>query len=136
MKSSASLDKLDINNPEKPGSWISQAAWKAGVWDEMVYDKNKQGYGYDSWNSFFIRKFVPGARPFQGTKNDVNIGCETTPWQYVNNLKPESQFWIKDVNYSLYDLFAGQSQWANLFTGGQLYQERRRSGVARIEQRV
>lgn len=122
LKSSDSLDKLDINHPEKPGSWISQAAKNAGVWNQMMYDSSKPGYGFDSWNSFFIRKFVPGARPFQGTTSDINIGCETTPWQYENNLQLETEFWVKDANYSLFDLFAGQSQWANLFTGGQLYQ--------------
>jgi phosphatidylserine decarboxylase len=123
LKSSASLDKLDIEQPEKPGSWISKAAWEAGVWDQMVCDPSKPGYGYDSWNSFFIRQFVPGARPFQGDPLvDINIGCETTPWQYRKDLRLESHFWVKDVDYSLLDLFGGQRQWAKLFEGGQLYQ--------------
>lgn len=123
LKSSASLDKLDIDDPEKPGSWISRAAHKAGVWDLMVHDPDLPGYGYDSWNSFFIRKFVPGARPFQGNPaTDINIGCETTPWEYRDHLRLESDFWVKDVNYSLLDLFGGQRQWARLFEGGQLYQ--------------
>lgn len=123
LKSPASLDKLDINHPEKEGSWISKAAWKAGVWDQMVHDSSKPGYGFNSWNSFFIRKFVEGARPFQGDpKLQINIGCETTPWQYENNVALKTGFWVKDVNYSLLDLFAGQEQWAKLFEGGQLYQ--------------
>jgi phosphatidylserine decarboxylase len=123
LKSSDSLDKLDINDPEKEGSWISKAAWQAGVWNQMVLDDTKPGYGYDSWNSFFIRKFVSGARPFQGdSASQVNIGCETTPWQYENNLALETDFWVKDLNYSLLDLFGGQTQWARLFDGGQLYQ--------------
>ena len=89
----------------------------------MVHDSSKPGYGYDSWNSFFIRKFVPGARPFQGDPDvDIDIGCETTPWQYENNIALETDFWVKDVNYSLLDLFAGQEQWANLFECGQIYQ--------------
>jgi phosphatidylserine decarboxylase len=123
LKSSPSLDKLDIHDPEKPGSWISAAAHKAGVWKQMVHDPHLPGYGYDSWNSFFIRQFVPGARPFKGNpETDIDIGCETTPWEYRNDVKLESRFWIKDVNYSLLDIFAGQAQWARLFEGGQLYQ--------------
>ncbi len=123
LKSSASLGKLDINDPEKKGSWISRAAHKAGVWKDMVHDPDKPGYGYDSWNSFFIRQFVPGARPFKGDPIvNINIGCETTPWQYEDNAKLETGFWIKAVNYSLLDLFAGQRQWAKLFEGGQIYQ--------------
>jgi len=123
LKSVASIDKLDIDDPKKPGSWISPAAKAAGVWHQMVHDPNVQGYGYDSWNAFFLRQFVPGARPFHGNpKVDINIGCETTPWQYENDLKLETGFWIKDVNYSLLDLFGGQRQWAKLFEGGQAYQ--------------
>lgn len=123
LKSAASLDKLDIANPEKPGSWISKAAWKAGVWTEMEYDAEKPGYGFDSWNSFFIRKFVPGARPFHGDpRTQIDIGCETTPWQYEERLSLESEFWAKDANYSLLDLFGGQLSLARLFEGGQLYQ--------------
>lgn len=123
LKSSDSLDKLDIEHPEQPGSWISKAAWEAGVWDQMVCDPEKPGYGYNSWNSFFIRQFVPGARPFLGDPLvDINIGCETTPWQYRDKLRFETHFWVKDVNYSLLDLFGGQRQWATSFEGGQLYQ--------------
>lgn len=123
LKSSESLDRLDIKDPEKEGSWISQAAWEAGVWDQMVHDRKAPGYGYDSWNSFFIREFVPGARPFHGDPAiNIDIGCETTPWQYENNVSLEKGFWIKDANYSLLDIFGGQKQWAKLFEGGQVYQ--------------
>lgn len=123
LKSPASLDKLDIKDPEKPGSWISKQAHASGVWKEMQHDPKKPGYGFDSWNSFFIRQFVPGARPFLGdAKTQINIGCETTPWQYANNLELQTYFWIKDCDYSLLDLFGGQEKWAKPFLGGQLYQ--------------
>jgi phosphatidylserine decarboxylase len=123
LKSSDSLDKLDINHPEKEGSWISRAAWEAGVWENMVFDKSKPGYGYNSWNDFFIRKFEPGARKFKGNpKKVINIGCETTPWQHQRNIELETDFWAKEVKYSLLDLFGGERQWAQLFKGGQIYQ--------------
>jgi phosphatidylserine decarboxylase len=123
LKSKESLDKLDIDDPEKPGSWISKAAWEAGVWNQMECDTTAAGYGFDSWNSFFIRKFVPGARPFHDDpKTTVCMGCETTPWQYENNLSLKADFWIKDAHYSLLDILGGQEQWAQLFEGGQLYQ--------------
>ncbi len=123
LKSRASLDKLDIANPEKPGSWISEAACAAGVWDQMEHDPAKPGYGFDSWNAFFLRKFVAGARPFHGDpRRQVNIGCETTPWAYEKNVALKTDFWVKDVNYSLVDLFGGREDIAKLFEGGQIYQ--------------
>ncbi|MGD1879147.1 MAG: phophatidylserine decarboxylase associated domain-containing protein [Kiloniellaceae bacterium] len=123
LKSDKSLDKLDIQHPDKKGSWISPAARKAGVWTDMVHDKNKPGYGYDSWNAFFIREFVPGARPFHGdAKKVINIGCETTPWQYENKVPAEAEFWIKDMPYSPLDLLGGDRAWAEKFAGGQVYQ--------------
>jgi phosphatidylserine decarboxylase len=123
LKSPASLDKLDISDPEKDGSWISKAAWKAGVWDEMEHDPKKPASGYDSWNSFFIRQYVPGARPFKGdARTQVNVGCETGPWTYENNVPLKADFWIKDVNYSLVDLLGGREDLAKLFEGGQIYQ--------------
>ncbi len=123
LKSSASLDKLDIKHPEKPGSWISKAAWEAGVWKDMVKHPLQQGYGYDSWNSFFIRQFEPNKRPFHGNpETDINIGCETTPWEYRKDLQLESNFWSKDVRYSLLDIFGGNQGFAEKFVGGQLYQ--------------
>lgn len=89
----------------------------------MVYDETEPGYGYNSWNSFFLREFVSGARPFYGDPRiNINIGCETTPWQYADNVRLETHFWTKDVNYSLLDLFGGQRQWAKIFEGGQIYQ--------------
>lgn len=123
LKSSDSLDKLDINDPEKPGSWISSAAKAAGVWDQMVKNTSLPAYGYDSWNAFFIREFVEGARPFMGEADKVvNIGCETTPWQYAQSVSYEANFWIKSMPYSLLDLFGGDGKWAEQFAGGQAYQ--------------
>jgi phosphatidylserine decarboxylase len=62
------------------------------------------------------------ARPFQGDpKFDVNIGCETTPWEYANDLKLENLL-DQGRTYSLLDIFGGNPQWAKLFEGGQLYQ--------------
>ncbi len=123
LKTSASLDKLDIRDPEKPGSWISEKAKAKGVWKDMVKHPHEPGYGYPSWNDFFLRQFEPGARPFKGDpKTQINIGCETTPWMYEKKAKLKKRFWIKDVNYSLLDLFGGQKQWAKLFKGGQIYQ--------------
>lgn len=123
LKSPFSLDLLDIEDPEKTGSWISTQAHQAGVWKDMVHNRHLPAYGYDSWNSFFIREFVPGARPFQGNpKTQIDIGCETTPWDYRKDLKFETPFWLKTIDYSLLDIFAGHRDLAELFRGGQAYQ--------------
>jgi phosphatidylserine decarboxylase len=64
LRSPGSLDKLDITDPEKPGSWISREAWDAGVWTDLEFDPTATAYGFDSWNSFFIRRFRAGVRTF------------------------------------------------------------------------
>jgi phosphatidylserine decarboxylase len=122
LKSPASLDKLDITKPDKLGSWISPRAHDAGVWKDLQHNAKLPGYGFTNWNAFFIRKFVEGARPFDGGSDVINIGCETTPWVYANNIALDSKYWIKTVNYSLVDLFGGNVDWARFFENGQLYQ--------------
>ncbi len=128
LKSSKSIEHhfevTPLGGEDVEGSWCSQAAWDAGVWDEMViHDAKKAAYGYASWNDFFLRLFVKDARPFHGKEEEVvNIGCETTPWQYEADLQYKSKFWIKDVNYSLLDLFGGDKEWARCFEDGQAYQ--------------
>ena len=122
LKSPDSLDMLDVTNPDQPGSWISVDAHGAGVWRDMVHDKDRPAYGYDSWNSFFLRRFVDGARPFLGSSEVIDVGCETTPWTCEKDLELERYFWIKDDHYSLVDIFGGRREWARRFVGGQLYQ--------------
>lgn len=123
LKSEDSLDKLDIEKPEKEGSWISLEAHDAGVWEDMIYDPQKPAYGYESWNAFFIRKFVDRVRPFKGDPERViNIGCETTPWKYQNNLALSTNFNVKEMPYSLVNILGEDEYWAKQFVGGQIYQ--------------
>jgi phosphatidylserine decarboxylase len=124
LKSPASLSNLDILRPERRGSWISREAHAAGVWTDVVFDPAQQGYGFASWNDFFIRRFRPGARPFRGPfKSQVHVACETISWNYAENLCLESQFWVKSYMYSLADMFGHKAgQWAGTFVGGTLYQ--------------
>ncbi|KAF2445256.1 phosphatidylserine decarboxylase-like protein [Karstenula rhodostoma CBS 690.94] len=138
LKSPASLEKLDISDPEKRGSWISKAAFDAGVWSEMQHDPHKPGYGFASWNAFFIRPFADNARPFADNARPfadnarpfhgdaahvVNLGCESTPWSYLDDVSAaDAHFWVKDVQYSLPDLFGGRQDMAGLFDGGHVYQ--------------
>lgn len=123
LKSPFSLDLLDRRHPDKPGSWISPRAFEAGVWHEMQHNPEAPAFGFDSWNSFFIREFKPGARPFQGDpQTQIDIGCETTPWDYRDDLAFETPFWLKTIDYSLLDIFAGHRDLAELFRGGQAYQ--------------
>lgn len=125
QKSPQSLGLLDINDPEKEGSWISLEAHDAGVWTDMAYNREKPAYGYDSWNAFFTRPFKnqDKDRPFLGDPDEVvNIGCETTPWKYEDNVAFSAEYWIKEMPYSLVNIFGDDEYWANQFAGGQLYQ--------------
>ena len=123
LKSEASREKIDQQHPDVAGSWLTTEADAAGVWKDMKYDAQDRYRGFKSWNDFFIREFLPSARPFAGAANThINIGCETTPWHYQNNLDYKTDFTIKDAHYSLIDIFGGNKNVANYFLGGQAYQ--------------
>ncbi len=60
----------------------------------------RRGMSTTRGTHFFIREFVPGARPFKGDPAvNINIDCETLPRQYENNVVLETGFWIKNVSH-------------------------------------
>lgn len=112
-----------------PISWMSDGAVAAGVWDNMKHDPGDKHYGFRSWNDFFTRTFVDGYIQWPAPPNAdkdpsdvVCIGCMTTPWVYESSVDYRSDFAIKEFNYSLLDIFGQDADWAEKFTGGQLYQ--------------
>ena len=92
---------------------------------EDIFKSNPKDtyYGYKSWDDFFTREFVDGQRPVAG-KDDGSIianACESTPYNFAENVQENDQFWLKGQPYSLQNMMAGNPL-ASKFHGGTIYQ--------------
>lgn len=89
--------------------WLCPEARKFVDYKGFVHDPTDPFYGFDCWNSWFTRSFAPGARhidpnPLRIT-NSSDHYCVDVPKQPVCHAQKSSNFWLKDDNYSLYDMF-------------------------------
>ncbi|KAF8335551.1 Phophatidylserine decarboxylase-domain-containing protein, partial [Amanita rubescens] len=86
----------------------------------------EQGFGYRSWDEFFVREFQQGARPLYIPDDPeiavtlIHSACESTCASYL-------KFWLKGQPYSLYDMLdndPGPSgvKRADQFIDGTVYQ--------------
>ena len=109
---------------------------KWSFWQTYETDSSKAPY-YDSWDSFFTRDFKPtnpdggDMRPIQrasGGRVFVNNACESTVLRSATNVQIHDTFWLKEQNYSIYDILGGAAQgslapqYADYFQGGSVYQ--------------
>ncbi|KAF2476674.1 phosphatidylserine decarboxylase [Lindgomyces ingoldianus] len=92
---------------------------------EQAYECNPSlpGYGYKTWDEFFIRKFRKGIRPVYQVGDDLQIVncCESTPYALQYDVKLVDNFWLKGQPYSLQDML-GSNEYGNIFQGGIVYQ--------------
>ena len=86
---------------------------------------------YKSWDAFFTREFkdIKTARPIKVPEGYTPIynACDSFSCRVEHNVKLDDTFWLKGQNYSLYDMFGGDtkeslSAWAPKFVGGSVYQ--------------
>ena len=85
---------------------------------------------YPTWDSFFTREFLnETVRPVQSspTRIFVNSACESTVLRFATNVQIHDNFWVKEQNYSLYDMLGGEepgslAPLAKGFEGGSVYQ--------------
>jgi len=112
-----------VLNTTKSG-WFGKDAGKKVDMSEYQHDPKKPYYGFKSWNDFFTRKLIPGARPIVEPDNNnvVNSACDSTIYKISYNVKPEANFWIKSQPYSLNAMLNGEQKYVDKFTGGDVYQ--------------
>ena len=86
---------------------------------------------YKSWDAFFTREFkdIKTVRPIKVPEDYTPIynACDSYSYRVEHNVKLDDTFWLKGQNYSLYDMFGGDtkeslSAWAPKFVGGSVYQ--------------
>ncbi|KAI9459780.1 phosphatidylserine decarboxylase-domain-containing protein [Boletus coccyginus] len=102
-----------------------------GKWDfwqtYKVDSSTKPGPYYKSWDSFFTREFKDKAlRPIQ--PGFVTNACECTVLRTAKDVQINDTFWLKEQNYSIYDILGGSEkgslagEYADRFQGGSVYQ--------------
>jgi phosphatidylserine decarboxylase len=112
-------------NAEQPSGWFCPAADKRIGMLQFVCDPQKPYWGFESWNAFFTRRFLPDARPVDQSDNPKVIvsACEAAPYNIQEDVKLHDTFWIKSQPYSLQDMFtSSQAKLAGRFIGGSVYQ--------------
>lgn len=112
-----------VLNSSKKG-WFSKEALKRIDLSEYQQDPTKPYNGFTSWNNFFTRKFLPGARPIDEPHDNaiVNSACESTIYRISHNVQPNSSFWIKSQPYSIEAMLDADKKYVEKFTGGTIYQ--------------
>lgn len=112
-----------VLNKSKSG-WFGTDASKKVNMSEYQCEPTKQYYGFTSWNDFFTRKLKPRARPIIEPNNNylINSACDSTIYRINFNVKPNTQFWVKEQPYSLHAMLDGDKKYIDKFTGGTIYQ--------------
>ena len=129
LQSSASNSTL-TTGPEgwfSPESMADFEAYIKPLTFDATYvcpDPSAENKGFQSWDAFFTRELQPKARPVVLPDNTylIHNACESTTLRYVSNVKLHDTFWLKDQNYSLYDMLGGNDEDAQPFVGGTVYQ--------------
>lgn len=115
------------------GDWMSDDALQMLQMDRFVQpDPSAPGWGYNSWNDWFIRQFRDGLRPVADPQDDKVIvsACESTPFDLKCDVQLRSNFWIKAQPYSLKFMMGCDGTHAptcdqaraEMFVGGMVYQ--------------
>jgi phosphatidylserine decarboxylase len=108
---------------ETPTGWKSDAARAAVGIEQYQHDPDDEYWGFASWNDYFTRRFVDGARPVASPDDDKVIvsACESTPYSIKTDVQRQDRFWIKSQPYSLEDMLAGDHA-VDQLVGGTVYQ--------------
>lgn len=113
-----------------PGGWFSSVALQSledgrGDFDSTYITPNPTAVnrGYQSWDAFFTREVQLAARPidFAHDKSLIHSACESTVYRIARNVQLHDRFWLKNQDYSLYDMLA-RHEISKKFVGGTVYQ--------------
>lgn len=83
--------------------------------DRKIYENEE----WESFNHFFIRKFLPGVRSFSSAPNSLPAFAEGRYFAYPR-VEAQFEFKVKGVWYSFKSLL-GDGQWSKKFKGGPLF---------------
>jgi len=115
-------------------SWLTETSknkWapkETNGMDLWVLPSSKNPY-WDSWNSFFARDVNRKYRPISSPNNDniITSANDGGLFRIRNNIKLCDTFWLKNMPYSLEDIFGGKDnelfkQYGHKFVNGSIIQ--------------
>ena len=110
-----------LNN--SASGWKSEKAVRDVGMDQFQHDPDDEHWGFTSWNDFFSRRLVAGARPVAAPDDDTVIvsACESTPYGLRTHVKLRDEFWLKGQPYSLQDMLDNDPD-VDEFATGTVYQ--------------
>ena len=105
-------------------AWFCAEARETIGLEEYEHDPRQPHYGFHSWNEFFTRKFRSGSRPIAGERDETILvaPCEAKVHRIAHDLPLEERFWIKQLPYSLRDVFGTHTAYSERYSGGTLVQ--------------
>ena len=108
---------------DSPQGWKSPKARADVGMEQFQHDPAHEHWGFTSWNDFFSRRLVDGARPVAAPQDDSVIvsACESTPYGLRTDVKLRDRFWLKGQPYSLHDMLDNDEA-VTEFAGGTVYQ--------------
>lgn len=108
---------------DSPNGWKSKEAQEKINMGDYQHNPEDEYWGFKSWNDFFARKLVEGARPIAEPANNKVIvsACDSTTYEISRNVQKYSEFWIKSQPYSLNDMLAND-ELVDEFIDGDVYQ--------------
>jgi len=108
---------------DSPQGWKCAKARADVGMEQFQHDPADEHWGFTSWNDFFSRRLVEGARPVAAPDDDSVIvsACESTPYGLRTDVRLRDRFWLKGQPYSLQDMLDNDEAVAE-FAGGTVYQ--------------
>jgi phosphatidylserine decarboxylase len=109
--------KIGLASLEAKGRGIFNETYKCP-------NPNAVNRGYTSWDHFFTREVEPHRRPIHEKENKslIHSACESTVYRKAHKVKEHDQFWLKSQKYSIYDMLGKDTEMAEKFVGGTVYQ--------------
>jgi len=113
---------LYVLNKSETG-WLCKEAIDELKLKDYIIDEKDEHYGFKSWNHFFTRQFKEGMRKVASPDDPYVIvnACECAAYKIDTNVQKDSNFWVKEQNYSL-DYMLDHHEYTHRFIGGTVFQ--------------
>eukprot|EP01084_Bolivina_argentea_P195266 335032_1 len=118
------LDSPESFSTTNNGGWLSEEAKLQYHFDNYQTELKVSPY-WTSWNKFFTRSYKDGIRQNYGAGDNAKIQLpnDGSEFRYRLNVQIMTQFWLKDMPYSLENVFGiKHAEYGMIFKNGSIFQ--------------